>query len=195
MNQENPSLDLPPYKALSALPSSGGTHATAGATWRYRMDLACSLNEMTRAEAQAHVMLQQRQCCVVREGARGPKGGHAKLHYNLTPEWPKEWVPNKSCRFFAVFGLTPEYERKMAEQQRQQEKVEHLALMYGTGRQSGKDVYQQAMLQSVKNGLGVMEIGQIDGVRYIESAWVDDEQCAEPEVQAPPRPRSEWWHK
>jgi hypothetical protein len=90
------------YQVLKPLPSTTEPVWT-GRQWIGRLELQCSLHEISHDEAKAHVMLTQRMACVVREGARGPKNGRGKLHYNVTREWPPEWMPNRFNRYFIVF--------------------------------------------------------------------------------------------
>ena len=88
------------YQVLQPLPSD---QPISKPLWLGRLELRCSTNEISHEEAKAHVMLTQRVACVVREGARGPKNGRGKLHYNVTREWPPGWMPNRFNRYFIVF--------------------------------------------------------------------------------------------
>lgn len=124
--------------------------------WVGQRRLVCSEVELTFAEAHAHVMLTQQVACVVREGARGPRGGRGKLHYNATPEWPG-WPANKFNRYFAVIGpRAVEDEKRLDESTRKhadaaaqvtaasRDKMARLGLAYGMGAAAFQHAVQAA---------------------------------------------------
>lgn len=97
-------MTAPTHQLIDAYPSIGQTSINRHA-WQRRVTLAIPHTELPYEEARAHVELTQRVCCVVRESARGPRGGRGKMHYNATPAWPGEWRPNKFNRYFVVLGV------------------------------------------------------------------------------------------
>lgn len=113
--------------------------------WFGQQVLLCSTEEVTFDEAKAHVMITQQPGCIVREGARGPRGGRGKMHYNSTPLFT--FKPNKFNRYFIVVGEaapTPKAVKAEAEEQRHTDKIAALAAGYGMGpQQMGKTYGQQ----------------------------------------------------
>jgi hypothetical protein len=100
-----------------------------GTLWNLRLELLCSTVALTREEAKAHVMVQQRKACCVREAKRGPRGRGA-MQYNFGTSWPEFWTPNRHHRYFAVIELV------LAEPvSREEEKAIRLALAYGSSTQ------------------------------------------------------------
>lgn len=61
------------------------------------------------AIAQSHCMLSQTRCSVVRERARGPKGGRGAFQYNSGTDgtWPAAWRPNKHYHYYIILAVMP----------------------------------------------------------------------------------------
>lgn len=89
---------------ITALPAMSQRAHLPAPLWKNVRRLITGTEPLTYEQARTHLELAQCDACVVREGARGPRGGRGKMHYNGKPEWPTEWRPNKFDRYWAVVG-------------------------------------------------------------------------------------------
>jgi hypothetical protein len=80
----------------------GAASVTGRTSWQFERKFHVHDKPVSRAQAQAHMVLVGNPMSIIREGMRGPKGGQGTMHFNANAEWPTGWIWHRHYHWWLI---------------------------------------------------------------------------------------------